>query len=182
MAGALKTLFGALQASTYLSGVTLAFGEEMISAQEATLPYVVMVPKGGPITADGYEGNGDPIVERRWKINERIEFYLWAVAASSPNADRIDHADAVETLRQQLLTALQDQRAQYADVISVANGNYFDATEQRWQLEGEANTRYGRALILSVNFEITVDTTISTGPIATINTFNLTSTITQGPS
>lgn len=150
MAGPFKTFMGALAASTYLSGVTLAFGEEMIHDQSAALPYIVVVPKGGQFEASpGYATNLDPTIEAIWTVGEQIDFYLWAYD-TTPGADRVDHEDAAGTLLGQLLAALQDQRAQYTDVSSIAHGLYFHPVSERWQAMGEGFVRYGRALVATV--------------------------------
>lgn len=179
MPGPLKTLFGALQASTFLSGVSLAFGEECIADESLSLPYVVMVPRGGQVESNGYEGNGDPAVERRYKISQRIDFYLRA-ASSAPNAQPVDHADAVETLRAQVLSAFQDQRAQYSDVSNVAIGLAFVPDSEQWATMQNSLNRYGRALVLTGVFELTVTTPVP--QVATIASYQLNKTITQGPS
>lgn len=178
MAGALKTLYGALAASTFLSGVSIVYGEEEVHDQSQPLPMVVLVPVGGTIDSSGYEGNGDTAVERRWGIQEQIDLYLWAFS-SLPNALPIDHADATETLRGNVLAALQDQRAQYSDVANVAYGLSFVAQRESWKLMDGAFTRYGRALVLSVATEITVAMPVPAE--ATITETDITTTITAGP-
>jgi hypothetical protein len=180
VAGALKTFFGALQASAFLTGVSLAFGEENILAEDTAPPKVVIVPTGGPIDNNpGYAAGLDPSVEMIWGIHETVELYCIGFDID-PNALPIDHADAVESLRQKVLSALRDQQAQYTDVISVAHGLAWRPISERWQLMQNAVNRYGRALIITVAIEISVP--IATPQEATINSFQLNKTITQGPS
>lgn len=179
MAGALKTLYTALAASASMTGVNLVFGEENVNAQEYALPMVVMAPVGGQYSDDGYEGGGDVAVEHRWKIQQQVDLYLWA-EDTNPTALPIDHADAVETLRQKVLSAFQDQRAQYTDVASVAYGLSYVAVSERWAQMERAFSRFGRALVITVNCEITVDTTV--GQEATITSYQLSKTLTLGPS
>jgi hypothetical protein len=109
MAGPLKTLFGALAASTYLTGVSLVYGEEEVHDASKTLPMVTLVPTGGPFEASpGYSANLAQDTEAQWAVVESVDLYLWA-ADPSPTATPIDHTDATESLRQLVLSALQDQ-------------------------------------------------------------------------
>lgn len=175
MAGALKTLYGALGASSFLSGVTLYFGEEYINAQEGALPYIAMVPIGGPIDNNpGYAQSLDPNTEMIWGVRERIEFYIWG-ADTNPQATPVDHADVVETLRMKLLSALQDQKAQYSDVANVAYGLVFYPGDERWATDMNAAIRYGRCLIVPVVVEISVP--MSAPSEATITTVTTTVTV-----
>jgi hypothetical protein len=175
MAGPLKTLFLALQASTYMSGVSLAFGEEMTRAQEFTLPYVVMVPIGGNHERPGYamdgsagvQANGakpgalDEWIDRTWEIHQRVDFYLWHAQLAGdgsldPSANPVDHADAVETLRLAVLSALHDQRA-----MPDANGNAYYGLDwkslgEHWETAQNAVNRFGRALVVSVQINTPV--------------------------
>jgi hypothetical protein len=150
MAGPLKTLFGALAASTYLTGVSLVYGEEEVHDASKTLPMVTLVPTGGPFEASpGYSANLAQDTEAQWAVVESVDLYLWA-ADPSPTATPIDHTDATESLRQLVLSALQDQRAQYTDVANVSHGLFYKPVSQRWQLMQGGFTRYGRALVLTV--------------------------------
>jgi len=171
MAGALKTLFQSLQASSFLSGVTLKFGEEYKIAQEGSLPYICMVPIGGPIDNNpGYSGGLDPAVELLWGIHEQVDFYLWH-ADTSPTADAIDHADAVEGLRQLLLSALRDQQAQYTDAVNVSYGLAWTPSREAWALMGDSAIRYGRCLVVTCTPEISV--AMALPPEATVDTVTI---------
>jgi hypothetical protein len=79
MAGPLKTLFGALQASTFLTGVSLVYGEEEVHDTSLALPMVALVPTGGDFE-DGpsYSTGLDPAVEAQWGVRESVDLYLWA--------------------------------------------------------------------------------------------------------
>lgn len=179
MAGALKTLYGALQASSYMSGISLLYGEEEINDTSLAPPMVLIVPRGGPIDSDpGYAKDLDPTVDRVWAIRESLDIYLWGLS-TAPGALPIDHADATETLRQLVLSALQDQRAQFDVNGDVARGLWFKAVSQRWETPQGSFLRYGRALILTVTVEISETTPIP--PYATVITEDLTTTITAGP-
>ena len=180
MPGALKTLFGALQASVFLQGVSLGFGEEMVAETDKSLPYVVMVPTTGAIDNNpGYAGGVDPNVEMIWGIHESVDLYLWA-NSSMPNAQPIDHADAVESLRQQVLSALRDQQAQGSDTNAIAFGLSWYPVSERWQVMQGAVERFGRALAITVAIEISVP--MLPPPEATIASYQLNKTIQQGPS
>lgn len=175
MAGALKTLYGALQASTFMQGVTLVYGEEYINAQEGLLPYIAMVPTGGPIENNpGYARSLDPSTEMIWGVRENIDFYVWG-ADTNPQATPVDHADVVETLRLKLLSAFQDQKAQYSDVASVSYGLVFYPGTERWATDMNAAIRYGRCLIVPVVVEISVPMTPPAS--ATITTEQITVTV-----
>lgn len=177
--GAIKTLYNAIKASQYMTGVSFVYGEEEIHDQSQTLPMVVMVPLTGQYNNQpGYEMAGDPASEMRWGITQPIDFYMWAYS-TTPNATAIDHVDATETVRQLVLSACQDQRAQYTDSNSIAYGLYYHAVSERWELMQGAFSRYGRALVVTVNFEITVP--MALGQIATVNSFQLNQTVTAGP-
>lgn len=180
MAGALKTLFGALQASTFLTGVTLVFGEEEVHDTAQPLPMVVMVPMGGPfVDSPGYSRNLDVAVEQQWGVNESIDLYLWAMD-TNPLAQPIDHADRIESLRANVLAALQDQRAQYTDFINIAHGLWFKPIQQRWQQMQGGYIRLGRALVITVISEIPIAMPVP--PEATITSTQINKTLILGPS
>lgn len=178
MAGPLKTLLGALQASTYMAGVSLVYGEEEVNDQSLALPMVAIVPTGGDFEdSPAYSTGIDPAIEAQWGVRESVDLYLWAYNASGVP---IDNVDATETLRQLVLSALQDQRAQYTDVASVARGLHWKPTRQRWQTMQGGWTRYGRALVLTV--ETTIPIPMAAPQEATVTSFDLQKTITVGPS
>jgi hypothetical protein len=187
MAGSLKTLFQALQASAFLSGVSLAYGEEMKAAQDQALPYVVMVPIGGPSQEPGYARDGsqsppvalDVFTEDLWEFAETVQFYLWA-ASTAPNPQPIDHADAVETLRLAVLSALRDQKAQQDDQGNTYYGLAWKPLREDWETMQNAVNRYGRALILTVQVDIPV--VMPTPPEATILTTQQNQTVINAPS
>lgn len=156
MAGPLKTLLGALQASTFLSGVTVVYGDEETNTQRWDLPCIVMVAKGGPYVEPGYAGNTDPAVETLWETAERVDFWLWGASTDPANQGAIDHTDAIETLRQLLLSALRDQRAQYTDVNNVAYGLAYRVVDGRWETLANAVSKYGRAYVLTVQIQISI--------------------------
>ena len=120
----------------------------------------------------------DPTVERIWGISESVDLYLWAYSTAT-NAQAIDHSDATEGLRLLILSALQDQRAQFDSQGAVSKGLWFKAVSQRWESMQGAFNRYGRALVLTVTTEITE--AMATPPYATVTTEQLTTTITAGP-
>lgn len=175
--GALKTLVTSLQASSFLGGVSVAFGEEMIAAQEMPLPFVVIVPKGGPWEEPGYIAGLDPSVENVWSTREEADIYMWAYS-SATNAQPVDHADAVETLRQQVLSALQDQRNQANTDGSNAPGLYWKPTDGHWELMQNALSRYGRGYVLSVMTEIAVPCLPQLTNIATVTSETVNSQLT----
>jgi hypothetical protein len=166
VAGPYKTLFQALQASAYLTGVTLAFGEEMINAQDQSLPYVVMVPIGGDAGEPGYAIDGstspgsdpplpnqylDVYTEDLWQFSEVFRFYIWA---ADPSQQPIDNAEATRAIRLALLAALRDQRAMRDANGNVYYGLSFKALRSDWESMQNAVNRYGRALILTVQVDI----------------------------
>lgn len=181
MAGPLKTLFGALQASTFITSnnVTLIFGSEELNQQRVTLPYVVMVPLGGPVTWPGYEYQGDAYVEQRWEFAETIEFWLYNASQTAGAQGAIDHVDAIESLRLWMLSALQDQRAQYTDVNSVAYGLQYKVETGRWEASTNPASRFGRCYVLSVRVQVTV--AMAAPQEATITSDSITYTVSHNP-
>lgn len=157
-----RTFLQALGASAFMSGVSLQFGEELISGQEFPLPCVVMVPVGGDAVEPGFArttdtDNGimdvDFDTESLWEFAERFDFYLWH-ASTTAAAKPIDHAEATRSLRLLVLSALRDQ-LDMVDVNGVAyRGLAFKVLSSRWQTMQEAQSRMGRALILSVQVAI----------------------------
>lgn len=175
MAGPLKTLFLALQASTYMSGVSLAFGEEMTRAQEFALPYIVMVPRTGNHDRPGYAMDGsagvqaggvkpgapDEWIDSAWEVQQRVDFYLWnaklaADGSLDPNATAVDHADSIETLRLALLSALHDQGAQPDADGNAYYGLDWKSLGEQWETMQDAVNRFGRALVVSVQINTPV--------------------------
>lgn len=172
MAGALKTLFGALQASQYMTALNIAlvFGIEELNQQRYPLPFITMVPLGGPYEAPGYAAGVDPATEMLWETPEAIDFWIQAASTDPNNQGSIDHADAIESVHQALLSAFRDQRAQYIDVNAVSFGLAFAPQSRRWEALGNnAASRLGRALVVRAGFRITTPiATLPSGPEATI--------------
>lgn len=172
MAGAIKTLFGALQASQYITaaGISLVFGIEELNQQRYPLPFVTVVPLGGPYEAPGYAGGIDPATEMLWETPEAIDFWIQAASTDPSNQGAIDHTDAIEAAHQALLSAFRDQRAQYTDVSQVSFGLAFAPKSRRWEALGNnAPSRFGRALVVRSEFRITSPiATPPGGPEATI--------------
>lgn len=180
MAGPLKTLYGALKASSYLSGVTLVFGDEETNTQRWGLPCIVMIAKGGQYVEPGYAANLDPAVETIWETAEQVDFWLWAASSDPANQGAIDHTDAIESLRQLLLSALRDQRAQYTDVNNVAFGLSYKVLSGRWETIGQnAVSKYGRAYVLTTQIAISIP--MAAPQEATITSFQLSQTIVNQP-
>lgn len=179
MAGPLKTLFGALQASQYMTGVSLAFGLEGVHDLALPLPLVVAVPTTGAyLDSPGYSTNLDTGILQIWAVNQSVDLYLWAFSTAA-GATGIDHADAIEDLRIKVLSALQDQRAQYSDVVSVAHGLWFKPISERWQLMEGAWMQYGRALVITVQAEVPLP--MAMPQEATITSYQISQSITVGP-
>jgi hypothetical protein len=157
--GSLKPLLLMLQAAPSLAGVSVVFGEEMTPAQDIPTPMVVMVPIAGSLTNQpGYIRNVDPSVNMTWFVVEDIELRMWAYS-SATNAQPIDHADAVETLRAQVLQALQFQQA--------PGGLRYIPQRERWDLMQNASIRYGRSLALTVQVEIGIPDVLPTETLVT---------------
>lgn len=178
MAGPLKTLFGALVNSTFLTAnnVTLVFGGEEVNSQRYKMPYVVMVPKDGTYEIPpGYATNVDPYTEMLWEKSLTVEFWCFN-AATGANQGAIDHTDAVEALEQYVLSALQDQRAQYTDVNSVAYGLTYRVTNGRWEVFAQNPvSQFNRAWVISTHIRIT--TPMAQPPEATITSVSVTESI-----
>ena len=179
MAGALKTLFTTLQTTLALSSIQLVYGEEEVNDQSIALPMVVMVPKGGQYREGvGYSKGIDVTTEMIWGIDQNVDFYIWANASSGLP---IDNVDAVEPVRQALLSALQVQRETLdANGNTSIGGLYFKPTSESWGLMQGAFVRFGRALIVSTVAEISVPTVPP--PNATVTSESITYTVTNAPS
>lgn len=174
MAGPLKTFMTMLRASSYLTGVSVMYGEEEQHDQSQALPMIVVIPIGGPVEYGGYAKGGDAEVEQKWKLPEQLEIKCWA-ASVSPTALPEDHADAIESLLTSVLSALQDQRANQGFDGS-AHGLWWKPTSGRWELMGGGWVRYGRGYTLSLTLEKTYS--MSPPPSVTNPTLSLTATIT----
>lgn len=182
-----KTLLQALSASSYLTGTTLAFGEESIADQGSSLPYVVMVPRGGPAQDPGYARDGstttpadlDAYTEDLWEFGETFDFYIWALS-TSPGAVGVDHAESARAVRLALLQALRDQRAQADANGTIYHGLSFKVIRSDWETMQNAVSRLGRALILTVRVDI--PEVPATPPEATIETTQQNLTVVHAPS
>lgn len=145
--GSLQDLVTALQAAPTLASASVIFGEENIFAQEYPLPLICIVPLGGPFTpAQGYVKNPPAGVRRIWSLEENIEIVIWT-AATDPEATAIDHANAVENAAAAVLQAFEYQRS---------TGLTYKPVARRWQLLMNGESRMGRALVLTVAFNISV--------------------------
>ena len=156
-----KTFLQALGASAFMAGISLQFGEELIYGQEFSLPCVVMVPRGGDAVEPGYARTSaqptplaiDFYTESLWEFPESVDFYRWN-RSNDPQAKPVDHAEATRSLRLSVLSALRDQ-LDMVDVNGIAyRGLAFKALSSRWQTMQEAQSRMGRALILTVQIAI----------------------------
>ena len=184
MAGPLKTLLGALQASSFLSGTTVVFGDEETNTQRFPLPLVVMIARGGSYDEPGTATRIDPATEMIWQKYQTIEFRLFAASSDPVNQGAVDHADAIETLRANLLSALRDQRAQYTDVNSVAHGLFAKPMSGDWMsIAQNAPSRYGRVYVLTCMVLIPIlMSSIQGGPEATVTSVQVTPAFNDGPA
>jgi hypothetical protein len=179
MAGPLKTLFGALASSQALAGVSLIYGEEEVHTQALPLPMVVMVPMGGPYEeSPAYSAAFDETIATQWGLTQAVDFYLWA-SDPSPTALAIDHVDAIEALRVNVLSALQDQRAHWTPTGETERGLYYKPLAERWAQMDGAYSRFGRGLVLTV--QVPTPLAPPAPPVAVIQTQELNVYITRGP-
>lgn len=126
-------------------GVTVLFGEENIIAQDVELPFLTVVPIGGPWEGPGYDSGADENTEMIWATKEGINIYLSAWDPN-PEAQPEDHADRIDELRGWLLQALQFQR--------MPGGLFYKPVEGQWTRYGDAKTRFGRGYVLRVIIEL----------------------------
>jgi hypothetical protein len=143
-----------LAAAPTMVGVSLQFGEESIADESAAVPRVILVPLGGEIIEPSYSFQTDPDSENQWSTVEQCDLYLhaWSTVA---NALPIDHANAVELLRQKVLSAFQWQRMnEDQETGDVTGGLFWKPLRTRWARFGDAVLRYGRCCILTVQVEI----------------------------
>ena len=165
--GSIKPLFQALQSAPTLQGLSVAFGEENISAQDYALPYVCIVPTGGQyVTGQGYIKAADLNIDAIWGVQTQFDLYLWAHSEDAA-AEAFDHADAVENFRALVLQALQYQRP---------DGLFYFPVSERWQLIENAQSRFGRALVLTVQCELSIPGVLP--PLAEVDAVDLTQSIT----
>lgn len=166
--GSLKRLLLALQQSPTLQGCSVIYGEENINAQDIATPAVVIVPTGGPYSPGvGYDKDVSTEIDMIWNIQETIDLYCWDHASQSDSA--IDHVDATENLRTRVLQALWFQRT---------SGLYFVPTSERWARMQDQQSRYGRALVISVRMDVTVAGAMPTE--VTLRSVELQPTIIEG--
>jgi hypothetical protein len=80
--------------------------------------------------------------------SENINLILWASAdeQASPAPTAVDHADAIENLRCNVLRAFQSQ---------AANGLKFTPISGQWSMFDEQVNRFGRGYVLTVQVDIT---------------------------
>jgi hypothetical protein len=194
MAGPYKTLFQALQASAFITGagITLAFGEECIADESQAVPYVVMVPRGGPAQEPGYAIDGsvsaatpplpsqylDVNVEDLWEFGEVFQFFCWAF---DPAKTPIDNTEAAAAVRLALLAALRDQRAMVNSNGDVFYGLSWKALRSDWQPAGNMVNRFGRAFILTVQIDIPAVMAPPTSSEVTVETTQFNPSINNQP-
>lgn len=170
-AGPYATLMTMLSASSYLAGINVIFGEENINAQEFPIPFVCVVPVGGPWNGNAYIKGLDPEVEKAWSTNEQIELWCWNAVNTGGVLDETatpqQHADSVLSLLTSVVSSLQDQRVGEG-YDATSGGLYFFPVSGRWQQMRQGSLRYGRAYVLTVSVEVPFVMPIPTGTEATI--------------
>lgn len=175
--GSLKTFFNLLTIAPSMTtnGVTVQFGEELISANDAATPRVTVVAVGGRYGDDGepgYEVDGDPDIETQWGVAETIECWCWGFDNITVNPQPIDHADATENIRAYVLQALQWQQVSVDAGGKRIGGYRFVPVSERWERFGDAVNRQGRALVITVAVDITVRTVRPPKALVTAVVFN----------
>ena len=150
--GSIKTLVAMLSAFLTPFGISVAYGEELIAANDYKLPMVVVVPVGGPWTQGAYYEAATQEQNNIWQTQEQIDLYLWSADVDANGRERdtatpVDHADAVENLRARVLQALQDQ---------APSGLMYRPYAGRWEFAQNEVNRYGRGYVLSVQVDISV--------------------------
>lgn len=156
--GAIKALVQTLQSSALLTGVTITTGEEAIYSQ-ATLPSIVVVPRGGPWSQCGYAVAVNQGINAAWMTSESLDLYLWAADATSSAV--LDSYSAVEDLRTLVLRALMAQ---------APIGLFWFPTAGEW-VRGTTDS-YGRAYRLTVSVDITTTDVATVDATATTVTQN----------
>ncbi len=159
--GALMTLVTMLKASPSMVGVSVAFGEEEKRAQEYALPMVVVEPVGGPWSQSGYYEDADVNLDAIWMTTETVNLTLWANANmdADPPPTAVQHANAVENLRANVVRAFQSQ---------APNGLMFRPISGQWSAFDDQVNRFGRGYVLTVQVDIAcpsalpVDVTLET--------------------
>lgn len=144
----IKTLVTMLREAPTLVGASIAFGDENISAQEYALPYLCVVPTGGQYKpGQGYFKQADTDIYVIWNVDTKLDLYLWA-HSEDPSAEALDHVEAIEIFRAQVLQAINNQRP---------SGLFYYPVSERWSAyDDQITSRYGRALVLTVNCEVSI--------------------------
>jgi hypothetical protein len=151
---AYQTLMTQLAAAPTMTGIAVQFGEESIADESQPLPRVVLVPLGGEVGEPAYSMSTDPDVENQWSITEQCDVYMFAWS-NAVDATPADHANAVELLRQKVLSAFQWQRYnENATTGATTGGLYWKPLRMRWARFGDAVLKYGRCCVLTVEVEI----------------------------
>jgi len=173
MAGPYETLMQALAASSYMSGINLYFGEEMIAAQDTKLPCIVAVPRGGIVNELGFVEDGsvsppqdiDFFTEDLWTVSELFQFYCRGQSTDPNRQQALHHTEATRAIRLSLLSALNNQRDMLDSDGNSFKGLAFKVLRSDWQRVSDivgrddnqfarAIDRFGRALVMSVQIEI----------------------------
>lgn len=180
-AGPYATLMTMLAASQYLAGINITFGEENINAQQFAIPFVCVVPVGGPWNGNAYIKGLDPEIEKAWSTNEQVDLYCWSAVNTGGVLDETataqQHADAVFSLVTSVVSAFQDQRV--GEGYDPASGGlWFYPVSGRWQRMGDASIRYGRAYVLTLTTEIPAFMPIPANTEATIAEVTVSGSIT----
>lgn len=164
MSGAYKTLMQMLGESVSISttNTSLRFGEEYVGRLDldpGSLRSATVVPRGGPWGSPCYIRALDPSTELDWSTMESVDVYCWAVVPDGPDVRPVDQADAVEAVVQDVLRALQSQRARFTAAGQKEYGLFYKPVSGRWETlqgrDGRApSTRSGHCYVLTIQVEI----------------------------
>lgn len=150
------------------------FGEEHIYDENRKPPAIVVVPMGGPIGMGTAPKGLDPEqVNMIWETSEMIHVHCWGKSYAK-NANSLDHYNATDLLRQNVLKAFQFQRYDADpedDKINDGPGYWFKPVNGYWVTYGDSVTRYGRAYVIEIEVKILIidDTSDETENVDGIN-------------
>lgn len=154
---ALKLIQDGLTTCPYLEGVDIAFGEELSDANSGT-PVITWWPtggsfvRGGPTSQPPPPGPTKPTTPPRgnpkviWTMAEELRFELHAFD-KTPSAGPLEHATAVEALRQRLIAALEF--IQWGRLV-------YEVRRGTWQTSQDDVKRQGRGYVLLIAILIPV--------------------------
>lgn len=141
-----------------LAGVSVLFGQEEINEQNRKPPAIVVYPFGGSISGPGTPPRGlDPTINMLWEVKESIYIHCWGYDFNNPT--NLNHYNKADTLRQNVLRALQYQRYEAepeSPKVNIGPGYWFEPVNEQWSLADNAQTKFGAVCVIEVVVKILI--------------------------